>query len=148
MTYEDLRAALSPVAESHFTAQPYGLECCVLFHPMGFRCGYVHVPEEMVKAIKKRTDEIVCHGGITYRRDISPLSDEKEQGIWLGFDCAHYTDDFDRVTAEKYGFKPFQASYSDKNATSKDLSFCEVECMRIAQQVCEIAESAKKRKRK
>ena len=76
-----------------------GYQCSVLFMDMGHRCGYVGFP----RSVKWRpdTDEIFCHGGITYESYSLPFEIDDEY-FWVGFDCGHYGDGRDAEKVREY----------------------------------------------
>lgn len=67
-----------------------GLSCRVWMHPwLGFRCGYVDVPEGHPLHGLGYDSPAVCgldvHGGVTFS--------QMEDGAWrIGFDCGHQGD--------------------------------------------------------
>ncbi len=68
-----------------------GFDFKVVRNPLGFRCGYVKIPEGHPWYGKDYFDipEVGVHGGLTYS-DKDGL--EYLQGFWIGFDCAHCFD--------------------------------------------------------
>lgn len=91
--------------EKYWTTES-GYKAICVARNLGFRCGYVEIPEEEVKhlRVKKPKDyksyPIQCHGGLTYcgpsysywNKD---LGFEENNNIWIGFDCFHYGDKID-----------------------------------------------------
>lgn len=84
---------LQPKQESRFEYK--GLACVVLFMPMGYRCGYVGLPEEN-KYYRKNYEDIPveCHGGLTYSSD-TLFGQTDNNTWWIGFDCGHFCDGLD-----------------------------------------------------
>jgi len=71
-------------------------EYVVLSMDMGFRCGYVKVPESHPFYKKDCSEKIIynldVHGGITFSSHT--IGDEcLSDGYWLGFDCIHISTD-------------------------------------------------------
>lgn len=92
---------LKPYIESDF--MHLGFRCVVLFMPHGFRCGYVQVPDyHPVRGVPYDKLDICCHGGMTYGADHLYYVDESHESWWIGFDCGHYGDRYDRESMEKY----------------------------------------------
>lgn len=71
----------------------------VLYRVTGCRCGYV----KLMKPVDS-TDEIVCHGGITFDELVDCGLDHfgNKPGHWIGFDCAHIGDSADRDAFARY----------------------------------------------
>lgn len=105
------------------TGSHQGYDYVVWTNPMGFRCGYVRVPEDH-PAYGKPYDEIPIsvHGGLTFS-DLIEDPEERAQkfpkaGYWIGFDCGHCFDlpdpdemDLDTIRAWKAAekaMKPFE----------------------------------------
>ena len=76
----------------------------VLFNSMGYRTGYVGLHKNDFKN-KYHLDEedlelsIDVHGGVTWTNFIE---EEKEDYIYIGFDCAHYNDATDMESLKFY----------------------------------------------
>jgi hypothetical protein len=53
----------------------------------GHLCGYVKIPKGSFYSNVVHYDEVKveCHGGLTY-------GEQEEDGLWVGFDCAHLYD--------------------------------------------------------
>lgn len=73
-------------------------EYVITHNGLGYRCGYVNVPENhiLVKN-KKLISIIICHGGITYSE-----KDTQNNSMWIGFDCKHYADAIDPNLPSSY----------------------------------------------
>ena len=80
-----------------------GLDCAVVQGPQSL-CGYVKVPPKHPAHGKWFDDvDVEVHGGLTFCQ----LS---EDGMWFGFDCAHYGD---FIATENTGeYKPGQLFWS------------------------------------
>ena len=130
-----------PIIESAFHYKDY--QCCIIFHPMGHRCGYVLVPHYHDYFEKDFKDiPIYCHGGLSYSSH--KLLGEEYPGWWIGFDCAHWDDLEDVEYLEKYyGFSKKVQNLKIMNerlkgfATVKSLDFCRIECKNIVDQLIE-----------
>lgn len=70
-----------------------GLACAILRHPRSLHLNaYVGVPIGYLPA-GFDDDEMEVHGGVTYRGDRLPRSDDGIRSlVWYGFDCGHYDD--------------------------------------------------------
>lgn len=68
------------------------IECYVRAIDMGWRCGYVKVPEgnRFFKKEYTELNEIEIHGGLTYSS--YELPGVKDSGWYIGFDCSHSGD--------------------------------------------------------
>lgn len=83
-------AAKGMIYDYEFYVLDYGL----------FPCGYVKIPEghPYFGSIKLVRDMVIrCHGGITYSKRtlvVSPNKTEKETGWFIGWDYAHFPQDF------------------------------------------------------
>ena len=63
-----------------------GWKCRIRRPGGGYLCGYICIPENNKYYLKDFDEiDIEVHGGITY-------SEKKEEGNWIGFDCAHIND--------------------------------------------------------
>lgn len=71
-----------------------GFEWNVVHNGMGYRCGYVKVPQGHPWHGKPYDDiEARVHGGLTFAEpDISCEKCPSDGGFWIGFDCAHAGD--------------------------------------------------------
>lgn len=135
--------------ENSFTYK--GFPCVVKFVPYGFRCGYVGIPKDnpLYEIDPKIFEcEIKCHGGISYI-DNKLLGDDREDILWIGFDCGHAGDGYDLMLAwERYnmvsGFdisrealEHFITHTSDVTASCKpkSLDYVNTECERIVDQL-------------
>lgn len=130
-----------PKTEERFEYK--GFPCVILFMPMGYRCGYVGVPNG--KAID--VDEIRCHGGITY--ESNELRGQIDTDIWwIGFDCTHFGDGKDFKTAKELYKYDMQALEEIKtyerldqimsDGDIRDLDYCKNECKKIVDQLIEL----------
>ena len=134
-----------PILESSFTYKGY--KCCVLFMPIGHRCGYVLVPHWHSQYGKNYRDiPIKCHGGLTYSSHF--LMGQEFPSWWIGFDCAHAGDIADKESQIKYygeneqnpffSMLTFMLEGYDEFGTIKTLDFCEQECRNIVDQLIEM----------
>lgn len=90
---------LKPKQETRFEYK--GFPCVVLFMPMGYRCGYVGLPENN-KYYKKKYDDIPidCHCGLTYSEP-GLFGQNDNDTWWIRFDCGHFFDGIDKDTFNK-----------------------------------------------
>lgn len=135
-----------PIIEQVFHYEGY--TCCVVFYPLGHRCGYVLVPHTHL-LYEKDYEEccISCHGGLSYSSH--ELCGTTYSGWWIGFDCAHAGDLLDLKTRNKYYGEIEQDSFldtmqwltgvnSEEFGTVKNLDFCMQECRNIVDQLVEM----------
>jgi hypothetical protein len=72
-----------------------GYDWMVVCNPLGFRCGYVRIPEEHPWYGKEYDDlqDVDCHGGLTFGETVDKEEDSYlPVGHWIGFDCGHSFD--------------------------------------------------------
>lgn len=71
-----------------------GYQWVVTHNGRGSRCGYVRVPKGHPWHGQNCNDiNSDCHGGITFTdADKKCEKVDNDDGWWIGFDCAHYTD--------------------------------------------------------
>lgn len=83
------------------TIQYEGYEGQVEMQPLGWRTGYVFIPEEhpLYGCLEEKAERnIICHGGVTF---VGMRKDEGgKERFAIGFDCAHYGDTPDRWTTD------------------------------------------------
>jgi hypothetical protein len=130
------------------------LDCKVVFHPLGFRCGYVGVPkthklynlacsdEVPVGATTKYIYEILeVHGGITYAGSMFD-----DANWYFGFDCDHVFDTKDLDKSLEYGLmdsktyrfhKCLESRYT-KGSVHRSLEYCIGQCSSLADQLARI----------
>jgi len=134
-----------PIIESIFTYKGY--KCCVLFMPLGHRCGYVLVPHYHICCGQNYKDiPIKCHGDLIYSSH--RLMDTEYYGWWIGFDCGHRGDMPDRESQTRYfgevkqnpffNMLNFMLGDYGEFGTVKNLDFCVQECKNIVEQLIEL----------
>ena len=91
---------LQPKQETRFEYK--GFPCVVLFMPIGYRCGYVGLPNHN-KYYKKKYDDIPvdCHCGLTYSEH-GLFGQNDNDTWWIGFDCGHFCDGLDSKSFHLY----------------------------------------------
>ena len=73
-----------------------GYICVVAINPIGFRCGYVGVPDNHPIRSKDYDLDFEVHGGLTYSGYLDQYKNNLFNGLWfLGFDCGHAEDSLD-----------------------------------------------------
>jgi len=106
---------------------------------LGFRCGYVSIPKgHPLYDQKERVDEIEMHGGCTYFDNPIYVEDSDEEK-WIGFDCAHFGDGYDKKIVKKYN--PYFYTYFTKlkeNNVVRTKEYVEQECKNIIDQIIKI----------
>lgn len=77
--------------------EAHGLACRVHWRrPLGFRCGYVRIPEghplyrQHWTMENSPTERLAVHGGVNHSGEL-----DGADGWWVGFDCAHAFDGFE-----------------------------------------------------
>ena len=100
---------------------------------MGWRCGYVGVPEGHPlygKKYEEIENDFEMNGGLTYSNYNE--SYDKEAGVtkywYIGFDCAHSGDVLDRETKDKYNipYNSDELGYKPKRIWDKESVIREV----------------------
>ena len=118
-----------------------GFPCVILFMPVGYRCGYVGVSNDM----EIDTDSIDCHYGITYKSD--RLHHQKDTDrFWIGFDCGHccdgynvdkikeYFSDDESVMRQTEIMKDYFETVNE-DSPARTLEYCEEQCRHIVDQI-------------
>lgn len=89
-------------------------EYLITFTNLGYRCGYVAVPNANPAIINLKNEEIAidildkmieCHGGVTFFSNKHSLKEELNStclDFWIGFDCGHFGDSKDIINMYKY----------------------------------------------
>lgn len=102
-----------------------GIEWWTIGNRLGFRCGYVLVPEgHPWHGLHYRDIPGEVHGGLTY-------SDTEGDDWAIGFDCAHSCDAPDPAIACTRWWRDF----TDGHAVIRDQEFVDEQCIRLAEQV-------------
>lgn len=114
-----------------------GLPAKVKIMPMGHRCGYVGVSEEVFKDKGYDDLDVDVHGGLTYART-------EEDGLrWYGFDCAHLGDARDPELMDEEHKEMFAKydRFNDPTDTVKSLDYCINECESMATQLKQLEDA-------
>jgi len=71
-----------------------GYQIVGITNDLGFRCGYVRVPQShRYFNVDRRDIDIECHGGLTYSGGSNEYPVHAENNCWwIGFDCSHFGD--------------------------------------------------------
>lgn len=101
-----------------------GYEWNIVSGPLGHRCGYIRVPKGHPWHGKEYDDiEANVHGGLTFAEKDTPCGKGgKDDGYWVGFDCAHCGDAPDRELYARFspekqaGFKMMAQIHADIEA--------------------------------
>lgn len=101
-----------------------GFPWVVVHNDMGYRCGYIKVPIGHPWETNY-PHEVEVHGGVTYKE-----FDTNQDGLWIGFDCAHAGDAPDPILPNKDSVKLFQFP----GDTIKDTSYVRHECRQLCEQ--------------
>lgn len=103
-----------------------GFNWRVLHNDMGFRCGYIKIPETHPWYQKGYDDiDASVHGGLTY-------SEMEDDGHWIGFDCAHCDDAPDPNLPALNNL----ASEIWTEGTVRSQEYVEAECKSLCEQAC------------
>ena len=127
---------VSPKIEKQWTS-PTGLECLILAQTLGFRCGYVRLPDGHPLIGHKIGDEEVeaidVHGGVTFLDDMDHVG---LSGHWIGFDCGHAWDGHDEsIMSESIRSLMGQCPTLLSRGTAWDTETVAAEVERLAEQV-------------
>lgn len=116
----------------------HGYQWEVMANGIGYRCGYVRIPEghpwhstgyDDIEAADGGFVDV--HGGLTYA-----APDTEDGSWWLGFDCAHAGDAPDPLLP---GYERLYRGFDDLDfGTVKTTEFVIVECHGLAEQAEEI----------
>lgn len=104
----------------------------IVHNGMGYRCGYVRIPEgHPWHGLHYDDIDVACHGGLTYSRADVPCEGETEPGgWWIGFDCAHAGDAQDPTLAPAHRHNRVQF----EGDTVKDSDYVQLNCEFICDQ--------------
>ncbi len=105
----------------------------VFVSPLGYRCGYVEVPEALNK-LKSELEDLDVHGGVTYIDHFNPIDLAPTKSWWIGFDCAHVGD----------GFTSRFFTLRDPSEEVRSQEYCVKECERLIDQLIELEEHVAK----
>lgn len=135
-----------PVIESRFEYRSY--PCVVIFQPLGYRCGYIGLPEKnKFYGIDYDKIDIDCHGGLTYSSN--HLHEQSDTNTWwIGFDCAHCNDAVDYTSLRKYytddrsksmfnRWEALDQKYPVPDSHVRELAYVIKECINIIDKLCE-----------
>jgi hypothetical protein len=121
----------------------------VVLADLGHRCGYVGFPKSdkinIVTYEGSSTDDSISlrvHGGITYNDKVPPFFTKYhitrfklENYNWLGYDCAHYSDEPDYKKTLKV-FKTIPYTKENINISNiKTLDFCLAQNLQLLTQI-------------
>jgi hypothetical protein len=104
-----------------------GFNWAVLHNGMGFRCGYVRIPEGHpwfgmdCDSIHEKNCHVSVHGGLTFSGTFA-------DGHWVGFDCAHYGDKQDPSLPFTTEMKTF------KEGEIRSTEYVQRECENLCEQ--------------
>jgi hypothetical protein len=104
-----------------------GYDCRVSYTDMGFRCGYVAIPEGHPYHGTDYSNIVMSvHGGLTFCGHI------EDTRWWIGFDCAHHNDAPDpQIQAVEYGARFFGFF----QGTIRTLDYCILQCQYMVDQM-------------
>ena len=121
----------------------------VKFFEDGHRCGYVQVPAKHPFTGKNYTDiPVECHGGLTFKGQLSKPDDGTFYGTWIGFDCAHSGDRRDTGLAAEIFKDSEYINHTDwlgelfPNSDIRTLDYVEGECFSIIDQLIDAQKAA------
>lgn len=118
-----------------------GHEWMAIHNGMGYRCGYVKVqPGHPWHGVAAEEIDVDVHGGLTFSEHDQPCAnpDGKDDGYWVGFDCAHYMD------AQDPSLPPSRdgVQLGHRDGVVRTQEYVESECRNL----CEQAEAEGKKK--
>lgn len=122
-----------------------GYEYVIIVQDMGYRCGYVNIPENHPWYNLSFEDIYVCiHGGLTFASLIKNDHPILENGYWIGFDCMHWMDlpDPDEMSKEclnQYGYKIFNYySKLESNLKIRNFDYVKSQCCFLCDSCAEV----------
>lgn len=127
-----------------------GLRAVVIMGSMGFRCGYVGVPEGhrlhsvgYDDARQADGDWIDVHGGLTFADGGGKYPVEADLW-WFGYDCGHLGDgrseEYVADMMARYPEQPFMCG--DDDGVPRSLEYCAQECESLAAQLAKATEQS------
>ena len=132
------------------TGTHQGFDYKVIVMLMGYRCGYVRLPEGHPWHGKSfHYIDVVVHGGLTFSEMIDNSHSILENGYWIGFDCMHAGDipDPDEMSKEfrKLGGYRMVKSFSkffftDISPRIRNARYVESHCRNICNACAELRE--------
>lgn len=133
-----------------FVEEYRGLKYVSKFQSLGFRCGYVVIPDDILDRVKADAEPdyecipIDAHGGITFFGVIFINKDELDCEWVIGFDCGHYGDLQDRESWKEYFPEEYARIEKHLNhphrreETVKTQEFIREECHKMIDQIIDI----------
>lgn len=134
-----------------FVEEYRGLKYVSKFQSLGFRCGYVVIPDDILDRVKADAEPdyecipINTHGGITFFGVIFINKDGLDCEWVIGFDCGHYLDARDKEYWKKYfpeEYAKFEKyldhPYRTPLDTVKTQEFVREECLKMIDQIIDI----------
>lgn len=108
-----------------------GYHYLVIGYAMGHRCGYVRLPiyHPLYGIDYNEIADIDAHGGLTFSGELRLKPNE----YYIGFDCAHHGDGFDKKLLKYFGREDNFLNSSIRRI--KDTYYVEEECKRIIEQL-------------
>ena len=133
-----------------FEEEYRGLKYVSKFQSLGFRCGYVVIPDDILDKVKADAEPdyecipINVHGGITLFGTIDINRDGLEREWVIGFDCGHYGDIQDKEYWKEYFPEEYARIEKHLNhpnrreETVKTQEFVREECHKMIDQIIDI----------
>jgi len=121
-----------------------GFDYRVIVMPMGYRCGYVRLPEgHPWYGFDFQDIKVSVHGGLTFSclvKDDLPIL---ENGYWIGFDCMHAFDipDTDEMNSEimrSYGYKIANMWGKIHGSQIRNRGYVESQCRNLCEGCAEV----------
>lgn len=122
-------------------------EYLITFTSHGTRCGYVAIPDGQ----DYDSSELTCHGGVTFEGEdhvAKHLLPVHCNDTWIGFDCAHAYDGYDRDLTKKYfGKETFSDEFYSAmsgfglrgEVIHRTYDYVESQCKSIIDQILQVA---------
>jgi hypothetical protein len=136
-----------------------GYDYLVTFNRIGFRCGYVAIdathPLYEKDLMGSDGYDLSVHGGVTFfdkNHFVEELFDHVCDDKWIGFDCGHCYDSYDKDFAEKhFDLRDTEREHMqrmesisriDPECTIRTKEYVEEQCKNLIDQLIEIKEAA------
>lgn len=108
-----------------------GFNWLIAHNGIGFRCGYVEIPDSHPWYQKDyNAIDASVHGGLTYSEQGINENGTPDNTWWIGFDCAHYGDAADPSLPAGQSYSMFGFN----TGTIKDNRYVGEECIRLCEQ--------------
>ena len=116
-----------------------GYRWMILANPLGFRCGYMQVPEGHPWYGKSYDDlhDVDVHGGLTFSEMVKE-GNTLFPGYWIGFDCGHSMDAHDPACADHESDIEVFFLINHGGGKIRTLEYVQAECCKLCDQAHDV----------